>query len=78
MVNEDETPGVKLGGVGSPRAPKGATTNFESPDARGGGQYPDDLPTQDDSAGPDKTDAADGIVPNESKIHHVLDLPYGA
>jgi ethanolamine utilization protein EutQ (cupin superfamily) len=29
VVNEDETPGVKLGGVGFSRAPKGATTNFE-------------------------------------------------
>jgi ethanolamine utilization protein EutQ (cupin superfamily) len=29
VVNEDETPGAKLGGVGFLRAPKGATTNFE-------------------------------------------------
>lgn len=29
VVNEDETPGVKLGGVGFMRAPKGETTNFE-------------------------------------------------
>ena len=29
VVNEDETPGVKLGAVGFLRAPKGATTNFE-------------------------------------------------
>jgi ethanolamine utilization protein EutQ (cupin superfamily) len=29
VVNEDETPGVKLGGVGFSRGSKGATTNFE-------------------------------------------------
>jgi ethanolamine utilization protein EutQ (cupin superfamily) len=29
VVKEDETPGIKLGGVGFSRAPKGATTNFE-------------------------------------------------
>jgi ethanolamine utilization protein EutQ (cupin superfamily) len=30
VVNEDEMPGVKLGGVAFSRVPKGATTNFES------------------------------------------------
>lgn len=29
VVNEDETPGVKLGAVGFTRAPKGATSSFE-------------------------------------------------
>jgi ethanolamine utilization protein EutQ (cupin superfamily) len=29
VVNEDETPEAKLGGVGFLRAPKGITTNFE-------------------------------------------------
>ena len=29
VVNEDETPGVKLGGVGFTRAPKGASIDFE-------------------------------------------------
>ena len=29
VVNEDETPGIKLGAVGFMRAPAGVTTNFE-------------------------------------------------
>ena len=29
VINEDESPDVKLGGVGFLRAPKGVTTNFE-------------------------------------------------
>jgi ethanolamine utilization protein EutQ (cupin superfamily) len=29
VVNEDETPGVKLGAVGFTRAPSGASSNFE-------------------------------------------------
>jgi hypothetical protein len=29
VINEDETPGGKLGGIGFSRAPKGATKNFE-------------------------------------------------
>ncbi len=29
VVNEDETPGVKLGAVGFARAPRGSSSNFE-------------------------------------------------